>query len=56
MLRLLHSLELSWQKPRPIHPEASARAQARFKKLGRTDAGRGRAAPRGRTDRAMVRR
>lgn len=56
MLRLLHSLDLSWQKPRPIHPEASARAQARFKKLGRTDAGRGRAAPRGRTDRAMVRR
>ena len=44
MLRLLHSLELSWQKPRPIHPEASAKAQARFKKPGWADAGRGRAA------------
>lgn len=56
MLRLLHSLELSWQKPRPVHPEASTKAQAQFKKLGWSDAGRGRAAPRGRGDRAVVRR
>jgi transposase len=32
MLRLLHGLELSWQKPRPIHPEADPKAQARFQK------------------------
>jgi transposase len=32
MLRLLHALELSWQKPRPAHPEADPKAQARFKK------------------------
>ena len=32
MLRLLHDLDLSWQKTRPIHPEADRRAQARFKK------------------------
>ena len=30
--RLLHGLDLSWQKARPIHPEADARAQERFKK------------------------
>jgi putative transposase len=55
MLRLLHSLELSWQKPRPVHPEADSRAQEHFKKPAWTDAGRGRTAPRGRTDRAVVR-
>jgi transposase len=32
MLRLLHSLDLSWQKPRPVHPEADPKAQARFQK------------------------
>lgn len=32
MLRLLHGLDLSWQKARPIHPEADAKAQERFKK------------------------
>jgi transposase len=32
MLRLLRSLDLSWQKARPVHPEADLKAQARFKK------------------------
>jgi transposase len=32
MLRLLHGLDLSWQKARPIHPEADTKAQVRFKK------------------------
>jgi transposase len=32
MLRLLHSLDLSWQKPRPVHPAADPKAQARFQK------------------------
>ncbi len=32
MLRLLHDLDLSWQKARPVHPEADLKAQARFKK------------------------
>ena len=32
MLRLLHGLDLSWQKARPVHPEADVRAQERFKK------------------------
>jgi putative transposase len=32
MLRLLHDLDLSWQKTRPIHPEADRKAQVRFKK------------------------
>jgi transposase len=32
MLRLLKGLELSWQKARPIHPEADPRARERFKK------------------------
>ena len=32
MLRLLHDLDLSWQKARPIHPEADRKAQDRFKK------------------------
>jgi transposase len=35
MLRLLHGLDLSWQKPRPIHPEADPKAQARFQKACR---------------------
>jgi transposase len=32
MLRLLKGLDLSWQKARPVHPEADPRAQERFKK------------------------
>ncbi len=32
ILRLLHGLGLSWQETRPVHPEADAKAQARFKK------------------------
>src|SRR5437764_7431591 len=32
MLKLLERLDLSWQKTRPIHPEADPRAQERFKK------------------------
>jgi transposase len=35
MLRLLHGLDLSWQKARPIHPEADEGAQERFKKSSR---------------------
>jgi transposase len=35
MLRLLHDLGLSWQKMRPVHPEADLQAQARFKKNSR---------------------
>lgn len=35
MLRLLHDLGLSWQKARPLHPEADRKAQARFKKNSR---------------------
>ena len=35
MFRLLHDLGLSWQKTRPIHPEADLKAQARFKKNSR---------------------
>lgn len=32
MLKLLHSLDLSWQKTRPMHPKADPGAQADFKK------------------------
>ena len=32
MLKLLHSLGLSWQKTRPSHPKADPKAQAVFKK------------------------
>ena len=32
MLRLLKGLDLSWQKARPVHPEAEPKAQERFKK------------------------
>lgn len=34
MLRLVKSLNLSWQKTRPSHPKADAAAQERFKKGG----------------------
>jgi transposase len=45
MLRLLRGLDLSWQKARPVHPEADPKAQERFKKLAGPDPGRGRPAP-----------
>lgn len=32
MLRLLKGLDLSWQKARPVHPDADPKAQERFKK------------------------
>ena len=32
MLRLLHDLDLSWHKARPIHPAADPKAQERCKK------------------------
>ena len=32
MLRLLHGLDLSWPKARPVHPEADAKAQEGFNK------------------------
>ena len=34
ILRLLHGLDLSWQKARPVHPEADPKAQERFQKRG----------------------
>ena len=34
-LRLLHDLDLSWQKARPVHPQADAKAQEAFKKSSR---------------------
>ena len=34
MLKLLKGLDLSWQKARPIHPEADPKAQERFTKRG----------------------
>jgi transposase len=35
MLRLLHDLDLSWQKTRPVHPQAAPKAQEAFKKSSR---------------------
>jgi len=35
MLRLLHDLGLSWQKTRPVHPQAEPKAQQAFKKTSR---------------------
>jgi transposase len=35
MLRLLHDLGLSWQKTRPVHPQADPKAQRAFKKSSR---------------------
>ena len=35
MLKLLHSLGLSWQKTRPSHPRADPKAQAAFKKTSK---------------------
>jgi transposase len=54
MLRLLHDLGLSWQKARPVHPEADLKAQARFKKIPGVDR-RGRPRPpRSRAARGLV--
>jgi transposase len=53
MLRLLKGLDLSSQKARPAHPGADPRA--RFKKPARRHTGGRRPAPRGGTDRALVR-
>jgi transposase len=55
MLRLVRSLDLSWQKARPVHPGSDPRAQERFKKPARGDASGRRRAPRGGADRAVVR-
>ena len=35
MLQLLHDLDLSWQKARPVHPEADRKAQEAFEKSSR---------------------
>jgi putative transposase len=35
MLDLLHGLDLSWQKTRPVHPQADLKAQQAFKKTSR---------------------
>jgi transposase len=35
MLDLLHGLGLSWQKTRPVHPQANPKAQQAFKKTSR---------------------
>src|SRR3954466_11605069 len=53
--RLLRGLDLSWQKARPVHPEADPKAQERFKKIAGPDPGCGGPAPRGRAGRAVVR-
>jgi len=54
MLRLLHDLGLSWQKTRPVHPEADPKAQARFaKNCGADRRGRPRP-PRSRAARGLV--
>jgi transposase len=39
MFELLKSLDLSWQKARPVHPEADRQAQERFKKACRPCSG-----------------
>src|SRR5215218_7766894 len=51
--RVLHGLDLSWQKARPIHPEADPKAQERFKKPARPDRDDRARAPRG-AGRALV--
>src|SRR5206468_7627269 len=53
--RLLRGLDLSWQKARPVHPEADPKARERFKKIAGPDPGCGGPAPRGRAGRAVVR-
>jgi transposase len=54
MLRLLHDLGLSWQKARPIHPEADRNAQARFKKNPGPDRRDRARSSRGRAARGLV--
>jgi transposase len=49
LAKLLHALDLSWQTPRPQHPDSDAAAQAAFKKiLAGTRPDRSRAASGGR--------
>jgi transposase len=55
MLSLIKRLDLSWQKARPIHPEADLRAQARFKRAAPADPGDCRRPPRGQAGGAVVR-
>jgi len=54
MLKLLHSLDLSWQKTRPVHPKADRKAQAEFKKTSWPDRGGQSGASRGRADRGLA--
>ena len=42
LLRLLHGLDLSWQKTRPLHPQADLKAQVVYKKLPGADGRDGR--------------
>jgi transposase len=55
LLTLLKRLDLSWQKARPVHPEADLKAQARFKRVADAAAGDRRRPSRGQADRAVVR-
>lgn len=55
MLSLIKRLELSWQKARPIHPEADLKAQARFKRAAEADPGDRRRPSRGQAGGAVVR-
>ena len=54
MLDLLHGLNLSWQKTRPVHPQADPKAQAAFKKVPAADRRDRRRPSRGRAARALV--
>jgi transposase len=54
MLRLLHELGLSWQKTRPVHPQADLKAQQAFKKVPGADRRDRSGEARGRTGRGLV--
>jgi transposase len=54
LLKLLKGLDLSWQKARPVHPEADPKAQERFKKPSGPAPGGGGPAPRGGAGRAVA--
>ena len=54
ILKLLQGLDLSWQKARPVHPEADPKAQERFKKPPQPAPKCGGPAPRGGVGRAVV--
>jgi transposase len=54
MLDLLHGLGLSWQKTRPVHPQADPKAQAAFKKVPGADRRDGSRPARGRPHRGVV--